>query len=85
MKTITQYELHVGWNNVWLPYEAQLLDFQMQKDGFVTWALTIENGAPLVERRLVVEPTDGIVPDDATYIGTVQNRVGYSYHLFEVP
>ncbi len=68
-----------------LPIQAKILAFQIQDESPVIWTL-LDPCNDVESRRFSVRGTGEVIDskDSDIYIGTVQKKHGFVWHLFEV-
>lgn len=86
MKSIHKY-LIVPDGVTEMPVGAQILSVGEQRDAIYAWAL-VDVDAPMTTRYLVAVPTgyrfeDNAAPKLEQFLGTVQNRDGLVFHIFD--
>ena len=82
---IFKHKLQYGLTKLLLPVGSQFLDFQVQDDYFVIWALAPID-TPLQERTILVCYTgvNNDIHSYDVYLGTVQHPDGLVYHAFDL-
>ena len=88
MKTIYKYAIPIlDEFMIKLPIWSKILAFQVQDETPVIWVLTDTN-YPMEERNFSIRgtgnPIEGGSVESDIYIGTVQKKHGFVWHLFEV-
>ena len=70
-----------------MPFGAHILDVQMQNENITLWAVVEENSIDIRPRTFIVLGTGDNFPRERAFehIGTVQDELGYVWHIFEEP
>ena len=85
MRTVFKYVFDQWRDTTFdMPVGAMILTVQVQNDALVMWAL-LDTDDVAVKRSFVVLMTgQRIRPFLEKYIGTVQDKEGFVWHIFEV-